>query len=320
MRFLFKFQRLPVDFDSPRSRRIIFRYYLLILAFIYGLGTILELIVDFQNISVWLMLTLTVFPLVVLYLSLKGVSHRLLVTTNLIFIIVLNQLQLLEHPNSFHVAVFWLGAIPQVIAVMTTFWEMTIWSAILTLFIIANGIYLSNVMPSYTMTLYPIKFMTGGTLFILMMFCIGTFYRYTQNVSRDRLQVQNQKLKTLQKEIERQNIELKNKNEEINSMLTHVADANKTLEQRVKERTVALELQNEKLAEYAFINSHLLRAPLARILGLTNIISRSTINEEERELIDYLKIASHDLDDVVTKISKAIDDGDVSREAVKKLS
>lgn len=84
---------------------------------------------------------------------------------------------------------------------------------------------------------------------------------------------------------------------------------NQSLEQRVRERTAALENQNKQLAEYAFINSHLLRGPLSRLMGLINLIELLEIEESEKELVQHLKDSAQELDEVVRKISQAIAEG-----------
>ncbi|MFZ5998983.1 MAG: GAF domain-containing protein [Bacteroidota bacterium] len=95
---------------------------------------------------------------------------------------------------------------------------------------------------------------------------------------------------------------------------------NQTLEQRVKERTQELETQNKQLTEYAYINSHLLRGPLSRILGLINLIDYTgTRDEKEKELIQHLRQSGDELDHVVRKINDAILDGnELSRETINK--
>lgn len=45
------------------------------------------------------------------------------------------------------------------------------------------------------------------------------------------------------------------------------------LEKLVREKTERIIAKNEKLKKYAFINSHKIRAPLARILGLINVLN-----------------------------------------------
>jgi hypothetical protein len=84
---------------------------------------------------------------------------------------------------------------------------------------------------------------------------------------------------------------------------------NASLEERIIGRTTELEDQNRQLAEYAFINSHLLRGPLCRMLGLINLIDHTDIQDKEKELINHLKSSGEELDDVVKKINSAIEKG-----------
>jgi tetratricopeptide (TPR) repeat protein len=87
-----------------------------------------------------------------------------------------------------------------------------------------------------------------------------------------------------------------------------IAHINEGLEQRVKQRTEELEIQNKRLVEYAFINSHLLRGPLSRILGLINLMEHDHTMKDS-EMLDLLRKSGDELDQVVGKISNALNDG-----------
>lgn len=120
---------------------------------------------------------------------------------------------------------------------------------------------------------------------------------------KEKLSEINQKSKLLnfqQKDIFEKNEKLKEQKEEIQAIV-------ETLEMRVKERTAVLETKNRQLTEYAFINSHVLRSPVSTIMGLINLISYSTLPEEDQMTYEYLKITAQKLDDVVVKINNAID-------------
>ncbi|HEY9048743.1 MAG TPA: tetratricopeptide repeat protein [Ohtaekwangia sp.] len=88
-----------------------------------------------------------------------------------------------------------------------------------------------------------------------------------------------------------------------------IAQMNDVLEERVKERTAQLKMQNQRLSEYAFINSHLLRGPLSRILGLINLIEHDK-TVKEAQIIDLLRRSGNELDDVVKKITDALNEGE----------
>ncbi|PIB33966.1 hypothetical protein BFP72_00210 [Reichenbachiella sp. 5M10] len=107
----------------------------------------------------------------------------------------------------------------------------------------------------------------------------------------------------LQKEkIANQAIELHQVNGEMRSM-------NESLEFLVKERTKKIESQNEKLRDYAFANSHEVRAPLSNLLGLINISKFENLSSEEQELIiEKIHSSALDLDHVITKVNKILEE------------
>ncbi|MDR3697732.1 PAS domain-containing protein [Mucilaginibacter sp.] len=69
----------------------------------------------------------------------------------------------------------------------------------------------------------------------------------------------------------------------------------------------AIEAQNEKLKEISWIQSHVVRAPLARIMGLIPLIKKSCEKTEEKEiLLEYLMISANELDAIIKEISDKI--------------
>ncbi len=70
------------------------------------------------------------------------------------------------------------------------------------------------------------------------------------------------------------------------------------------ENIKAIKEQNQKLADIAWVQSHDVRGPLARIKGLVNLLSNHSHSEDDTELIGYLMNASNEMDDVIKKISQ----------------
>lgn len=67
--------------------------------------------------------------------------------------------------------------------------------------------------------------------------------------------------------------------------------------------TKAIEERNTKLREIAYTQSHIVRAPLARILGLTNLIDELQASTSEgKELLNYINISANELDNVIKDI------------------
>ncbi|WP_425391647.1 tetratricopeptide repeat protein [Ekhidna sp.] len=87
-------------------------------------------------------------------------------------------------------------------------------------------------------------------------------YLLYKNFSRKRKA--NEELRKLNRQIESQAEALRIANEEISEM-------NSNLESMVQQRTLELERKNNQLKEYLSSNSHIVRAPLARILGLVDL-------------------------------------------------
>ena len=67
-----------------------------------------------------------------------------------------------------------------------------------------------------------------------------------------------------------------------------------------------IEEQNEAFKEIAWIQSHVVRAPLARMLGLVNLleISEGGGSEENNELLAYIKASALELDKIVRDINE----------------
>ena len=72
-----------------------------------------------------------------------------------------------------------------------------------------------------------------------------------------------------------------------------------------KRNLVTVELQNEKLREIAWAQSHLARAPLARMMGVIDLLKNFEISDSERDtLLDYLLISANEFDLIIREIAK----------------
>jgi tetratricopeptide (TPR) repeat protein len=99
--------------------------------------------------------------------------------------------------------------------------------------------------------------------------------------------------------IEMQAVALLKLNEELQLL-------NKNLEERITERTSQLTIQNQRLTEYTFINAHKLRAPVASILGLINLVHQ--VAPEERDaILGHLKTCGDQLDSIIREVSRNLE-------------
>jgi PAS domain S-box-containing protein len=65
-----------------------------------------------------------------------------------------------------------------------------------------------------------------------------------------------------------------------------------------------IEAQNENLKEISWMQSHVIRAPLSRIMGLIPLIIDSKSSNADKEvMLNYLEVSANDLDDVIKSIT-----------------
>lgn len=95
----------------------------------------------------------------------------------------------------------------------------------------------------------------------------------------------------------------------INNLLFNDKDAVLVLVNDITERlryVETIEKQNQTFREIAWIQSHVVRAPLARLLGLVNLLESEIPDQfgETAILVNYIKDSAIELDEIVREISK----------------
>lgn len=113
----------------------------------------------------------------------------------------------------------------------------------------------------------------------------------------------------VEEQIKKRTIALDLTIKELNTVNEELKLLNENLDDMIFKRTEELENRNKQLSDYAFVNSHLLRAPLARILGLSNIIMlefANTTDADKAILMEKFVLACHELDKVVKLLSELI--------------
>ena len=80
------------------------------------------------------------------------------------------------------------------------------------------------------------------------------------------------------------------------------------LETLLEARTKKLEEKNQGISKYAYLNSHKVRSPLARILGLVNLTQYEDLDADETRsyYFNELKTNATDLDNVLKEISEIL--------------
>ena len=69
-----------------------------------------------------------------------------------------------------------------------------------------------------------------------------------------------------------------------------------------RERIQRIEKQNEQLKEIAWAQSHHVRAPLARIIALSELLKGETFSAKQQEVVDYLSASVSQLDEAIKDI------------------
>ncbi|HEY5918760.1 MAG TPA: HAMP domain-containing sensor histidine kinase [Chryseolinea sp.] len=113
---------------------------------------------------------------------------------------------------------------------------------------------------------------------------------------RNSLSNQNESLIEAKRVIEEQNLLIQQKNNELG---IEVARQTRDL----KQTNLELIEQNTRLEQFAFIISHNLRAPMARLVGLSAILDLTTDVRETSEIVGLMVKSTQDLDQVIKDLT-----------------
>lgn len=78
------------------------------------------------------------------------------------------------------------------------------------------------------------------------------------------------------------------------------------LEAMIIEQATALEERNRQLADFAFLNSHKMRGPLARILGLVDVLKLADSRDQEVECLRFIVQSAEELDQAFRAAAHAL--------------
>lgn len=84
-----------------------------------------------------------------------------------------------------------------------------------------------------------------------------------------------------------------------------LSQLNNTLEERIKERTKALEIVNEELKSFSYSVSHDLRAPIRAVSSFTNILLEDHLDElsqEAADVVNRIRNAGQRLDNITNEL------------------
>lgn len=148
------------------------------------------------------------------------------------------------------------------------------------------------------------------------------------NASNKQLLIKNNELMRLNESMAQQSEELIRQKKEIHESRELIAEANllisqqqerlvesnKVLSKLVEEKTGDLSSTNEELVrhnnelrQFSYTVSHNLRAPVARLLGLTDLLNRSKLDHDRTEISTMIHKSGRELDEVLKDLNQIID-------------
>lgn len=108
------------------------------------------------------------------------------------------------------------------------------------------------------------------------------------------------------------NKESREKRDEMIDYVRSLKVLNKDHEKRLYERSEEIQRQSQKLAHYRFINSHNVRSPLAKILGIIDIV-KSDASIDLSLMVDQLHKSSVELDHIIREVGQRLSEEESSR-------
>ncbi|HRJ31644.1 MAG TPA: ATP-binding protein [Cyclobacteriaceae bacterium] len=137
------------------------------------------------------------------------------------------------------------------------------------------------------------------------------------SAQNEEISAHNEQLELQQREIESQRNILLQQNEALTSANTIIQQQKSIIENVNEELTKEVERQthdlrnantelvehNSRLKQFSYIVSHNLRAPVARILGLSSILKSSQSVQETDDILNHITKAINDLDQVIRDIN-----------------
>jgi signal transduction histidine kinase len=150
---------------------------------------------------------------------------------------------------------------------------------------------------------------------VLILFIVALLYRNNRRKHRLYIKLEKQKNEINQQKtlIEAQNNNLQVLNEEITQQKEEILLFSNHLEDLVQQKTQELSLvignlsqKNQDLEQFSYIISHNLRAPVARIMGLVDILDKSNLDSYNLGILKHLNDTAISLDTVIKDLTQII--------------
>lgn len=153
-----------------------------------------------------------------------------------------------------------------------------------------------------------IKYQVAFIIIALLALVIAVYLILAINKQRKSLKIAFAQLEEKSRLVETQKLQLEKQSKKTGVLNQELTLLNKNLDSRAQEIAREIDLKNKKMNQYAFMNAHKLRAPIASILGLINLFGKKLSSEDEKTMVRMLKESASKLDKVVYEIKDVIDE------------
>lgn len=166
--------------------------------------------------------------------------------------------------------------------------------------------------------------LTGGVIsFALLAILTIVYYRFYNRIKllhdditekNKRIQTQADKLQEVNEELGRLYREVSLQKEMIQLQANELSDSNKSLEKIVAQKTQELRNTNDELVKYnsellqfSYTVSHNLRGPVARLLGLSDLVNKEHELSQAKQWISLISKTAGDVDQIIKDLSNLLD-------------
>lgn len=142
----------------------------------------------------------------------------------------------------------------------------------------------------------------------------------------DQLRLQQDEIELRHLEMMSQHVALQSAQKIIEAQNNIIQNKNIELEQEVEKQTHDLKKANEeliahnsRLEQFTYILSHNLRAPLARVIGLSTVLEFAKTEEEKASTIQFILKSTSELDNVIRDLSEILAIQKLNTQVFKKI-
>lgn len=147
--------------------------------------------------------------------------------------------------------------------------------------------------PNYSVASIEFDFLVNSLMLILIVVHLKTrFFNYRESISRT-----NEELVKVTQTLDSQTEQLRKQQIELDSLRNN-------LESMVAERIREVRAKSVVLREYAFVNAHHVRAPLARVLGLIYLIELENGYAGQPKRLGKIKSEARRMDAIIQQINE----------------